>query len=76
MKKTYDIQLVKIEDAKDFVDILSRKQGEFDLVSGKYTINARSILGIFSLDLSKPLQLKVSDATEELEKELQPYLKK
>ena len=50
-----------INKVKDFVNIIAVLDGSFDLVSGRYTIDAKSIMGIFSLDLGKPLRLDVHD---------------
>ena len=48
---------------------------EVDLVSGRYTVDAKSIMGIFSLDLSKPIELNAhTDNPGEFEKELSKYL--
>lgn len=53
------ICLNSIEKVKHFVNIITRYDGDFDLSSGRYVIDAKSIMGIFSLDLSKPLRLDV-----------------
>ena len=49
---------------------------DFDLVSGRYVIDAKSIMGIFSLDLSKPIDLNIhaDDNVEEIMEMLKPYL--
>ena len=49
------IVLGQIEDVKKFVNIAMSKNYDIDLTSGKYTVNAKSIMGIFSLDLTKPI---------------------
>lgn len=56
---TVIISLDTIEKVKGFVNVINRLDGEFDLVSERYVIDAKSIMGIFSLDLSKPLTLKI-----------------
>ncbi len=53
------ISLNSIEKVKQFVHLISRYDGDFDLTSGRYVIDAKSIMGIFSLDLSKPLKLDI-----------------
>ena len=55
LKRT--IVLGQIEDVKKFVNIAMGKNYDIDLTSGKYTVNAKSIMGIFSLDLTKPIVL-------------------
>lgn len=49
------IILRNFEDVKTFVDIASEKPYDIELLSGKYVVNAKSIMGVFSLDLTKPL---------------------
>lgn len=50
---------------KDFVNIVSTQDGDFDLCSARYVVDAKSIMGIFSLDLSKPLRLDIQNSTNE-----------
>ncbi len=56
---TAKIKLTEISDVKDFVNIISRCPYDADIVSGRYAIDAKSIMGIFSLDLSKDMELKI-----------------
>lgn len=49
------IMLNSFEDVKKFVDIAYSKDYDIELLSGKYVVNAKSIMGVFSLDLTKPL---------------------
>ena len=56
--KTVKISLNSIDKVKAFVNEVT-KYAEFDLVSGRYVIDAKSIMGIFSLDLSKPIDLNI-----------------
>ena len=61
------ISLTQVSQVQDFVNLVSQCPFDVDLVSGRYTVNAKSILGIYSLDLSKPLQVLIySDGCEEL----------
>ena len=55
--KTVKISLNSIDKVKAFVNEVTKYDAEFDLVSGRYVIDAKSIMGIFSLDLSKPIDL-------------------
>lgn len=57
--KTVSISLNSIDKVKAFVNDISRYDFDFDLVSGRYVIDAKSIMGIFSLDLSKPIDLNI-----------------
>lgn len=69
------VQLSSIQQIKDFVNLVTRYPNDFDLVSGRYTIDAKSIMGIFSLDLTHPLCLCIyGEVTDDLMKELEPYL--
>ena len=53
--KSVQINLNSIEKVKSFVNEITKFTAEFDLVSGRYVIDAKSIMGIFSLDISKPI---------------------
>ncbi len=57
--KTVNISLNSIDKVKSFVNEIAKFDNEFDLVSGRYVIDAKSIMGIFSLDLSKPITLNI-----------------
>ena len=57
--KTVKISLNSIDKVKAFVNEVTKYDAEFDLVSGRYVIEAKSIMGIFSLDLSKPIDLNI-----------------
>ena len=57
--KTVQISLNSIDKVKSFVNEITKFDNDFDLVSGRYVIDAKSIMGIFSLDLSKPIELNV-----------------
>ncbi|MGN0367370.1 MAG: HPr family phosphocarrier protein [Wujia sp.] len=70
------VSLNSIEKVKSFVNDISGFNAEFDLVSGRYVIDAKSIMGIFSLDISKPIDLNIhtETETEEIMAALKPYL--
>ena len=74
--KTVRVCLDSIDKVKGFVNDISRFNTDFDLISGRYVIDAKSIMGIFSLDLSKPIELTIheSDEIDEILKALQPYV--
>ena len=57
--KTVQISLNSIDKVKSFVNEITKYDNDFDLVSGRYVIDAKSIMGIFSLDLSKPIDLSI-----------------
>ena len=75
--KTDKISLNSIDKVKSFVNDITKYDYDFDLVSGRYVIDAKSIMGIFSLDLSKDIDLNIHAEGEEAENVLQvlkPYL--
>jgi phosphotransferase system HPr-like phosphotransfer protein len=74
--KTVQISLNSIDKVKSFVNDITKFDNDFDLVSGRYVIDAKSIMGIFSLDLSKPIDLSIhaEDNLDEILEILKPYL--
>lgn len=62
----FKVSLNTIDKVKEFVNDVAKFDTDFDLVSGKYIINAKSIMGIFSLDLSQPIVLRVGDVSDEI----------
>ena len=74
--KTVQISLNSIDKVKSFVNSITQFDFDFDLISGRYVIDAKSIMGIFSLDISKPIDLIVhTDADDEdIMAALKPYL--
>ena len=75
--KTVQISLNSIDKVKSFVNAITQFNFDFDLISGRYVIDAKSIMGIFSLDLSKPISLNVhaeGNNLDEVLKVLAPYI--
>ncbi len=73
--KTFQILLSSINDVKNFVNTVSKYDYEIDLTSGRYVVDAKSIMGIFSLDLSKPIKVEIhNENCEDLFSELKPYV--
>lgn len=68
------IKLESVDSVKKFVDTISKFDCDFDLVSDKYVIDAKSIMGIFSLDLSKKLQLNIHSDDESIIKSVKNYV--
>lgn len=62
----FNVKITTIDDVKNFVSTVMMFEYDIDLVSGRYAIDAKSIMGIFSIDLSKELKLvaHTNDATE------------
>lgn len=57
--KSLNITLKTINDVKDFVNIVNKYDFDVDLSTGRYVVDAKSIMGIFSLDLSKPIKVEI-----------------
>ena len=74
--KTVQISLNSIDKVKAFVNDITKFDNDFDLVSGRYVIDAKSIMGIFSLDLSKPIDLSIhaEDNLDNILETLKPYM--
>ncbi|MBR1591911.1 MAG: HPr family phosphocarrier protein [Ruminococcus sp.] len=71
------ISLLAINDVKDFVNIVMKYDYDIDLISGRYAVDARSIMGIFSLDLSRPIELNAhTDDADAFLKEIDKYIVK
>lgn len=77
-----NIKLSSIEDVRNFVNIVSKYDMDIDLMSGRYVVDAKSIMGIFSLDLMQPIALTAHCAAETehcaecdaLLEEIKPYI--
>ena len=73
--KEFNIRLSTIEDVRSFVDVVSRCEYDVDLSSGRYIVDGKSIIGIFSLDLMGPLRMTVhGDEIGEMEEKLSRFL--
>ena len=73
--RTVQININSIDKVKTFVNAVTAYDAEFDLVSGRFVIDAKSIMGIFSLDLSKPLTLKIyNDDNDQILESLKPFI--
>jgi len=71
---TLTILLDTVEKVRGFVNTLAPLEGDFDLVSDRYVVDAKSIMGIFSLDLGKPLTLQIHNNEERVLPLLKPYI--
>lgn len=73
--KTFNLSLNCINDVKEFVNIVTKYDFEIDLTSGRYVVDAKSIMGIFSLDLSKPIRAEVhSDDCDKFMEEVKKFI--
>ena len=74
--KTVRVCLDSIDKVKGFVNDISRFNTDFDLISGRYVIDAKSIMGIFSLDLTKPIKVEAhGEDCSSLLDELAPFIR-
>lgn len=72
---TVNVLLSSINDVKNFVNIVSKYDFDIDLASGRYVVDAKSIMGIFSLDLAKPIKVEIhTDDADAIMGELKPYI--
>lgn len=69
------VDLNSIEKVKEFAKIMATIEDNIDLISGRYIVDAKSLLGIFSLDLSKPIKVEFNGSKneEEIKKKLQEF---
>lgn len=73
--KVFNIMLKSINDVKDFVNIVNKYDFDVDLTSGRYVVDGKSIMGIFSLDLSKPIKVEAhTDDCSKLCEELKNFI--
>ena len=73
--KSVTIRLDMAETVKKFVNIAARYDYEMTLKSGRYVVDAKSILGIFSLYLGEPVVLEIaSDDCDDLLAALAPFI--
>ena len=72
---TKNIKLATISDVRDFVNAVASFEDEIDLQSGRYVVDGKSIMGIFSLDLLSPIKLTVySEKPEELLTKIERFI--
>jgi len=69
------IKLDTINAVKEFVSLTNLCPYDIDLVSGRYVVDAKSLMGIFSLDLAKPIELEIfSDDCQDFVEKLQKFI--
>lgn len=71
---TAKILLDNMEKVKNFVSLAMTKDYDVDLISGKYVVNGKSIMGVFSLDLTKPLMVNANTTDNNFAEEIKEYL--
>ena len=71
---TAKILLDNMEKVKNFVSLAMTKDYDVDLISGKYVVNGKSIMGVFSLDLTKPLMVNANTGNDNFAEEIKEYV--
>ncbi|MBD5508200.1 MAG: HPr family phosphocarrier protein [Lachnospiraceae bacterium] len=75
--KTYKLDLNSIDRVKGFVKTIEKFEGYFDVATGRYVVDAKSIMGIFSMDLSKNVEFRILETNAqiaEVEAAIAPYI--
>ncbi len=72
--KTFMIKLSTIADVQKFVATVTMFESDVDIISGRYIIDAKSIMGLLSLDLSKPLEVKIYNCTADIEDKISLFV--
>ena len=73
--KSVQIKLTSIQDVRDFVNIVTSQTIDIDLSSGRYVVDAKSIMGIFSLDLLQPITLTAyADDCDDLMEKIKRFI--
>ena len=72
--QTVKVNLPDAQTVQAFVDTIAPLAGDFDLVTGNFVLDARSLMGIFSLDITQPIELRVQHDTEENMKAIAPFV--
>ena len=68
------VELPSVEQVQRFVGVLTPLEGDFELLSGQFVLDARSLMAIFGLDLSKPVQLRIYCDNERNMAAIRPFL--
>ena len=74
--RTVYVSLPTVEAVQKFVELLSPLDGQFDLLSDEHVLDAKSLMGIFRLDLTKPIKLRVEKDSRETMRVLKPFVVK
>ena len=73
--KTVSVKLPLAENVKAFVNVISKYPYDMDLRAGRYVVDAKSILGILSLDLAKPITMEIyCDDCDDLMADIKPFM--
>ena len=73
MQNVY-VQFSTVMDVKRFVESISSLEGDFDLIDGMYVVDARSLMGICGMDLSKPIQLRIQKDSKKAMQAIEKFI--
>ena len=73
MQSVY-VSFSKVMDVKKFVENISPLEGQFDLIDGMYIVDAKSLMGILGMDLTKPIQLRIEKGIDEAMKAIGGFI--
>lgn len=65
MKREIIVNISNITKVKEFIKRVNEFESDIDVISGRYVIDAKSIMGVFSLDVLKPLKVEINSESEE-----------
>ncbi|MGX8709673.1 HPr family phosphocarrier protein [Caproiciproducens sp. R1] len=71
---TVKILLDSIEKVKKFTSSISNEEVDFEIIEGMHIVDAKSIMGIFSIDLSKPLQLNIHSDDQKILNKIKDFI--
>ena len=72
--QTVYVSFPTVMDVKRFVESISSLEGDFDLIDGKYVVDAKSLMGIFGMDITKPIQLRIQKDNSKAMQAIQSYI--
>ena len=72
--KTVYVSFSKVKDVQKFVEGISPLEGDFDLIDGMYIIDAKSLMGILAMDLTKPIQLRIEKDSRKSLKAIKDFI--
>ena len=73
MQQVY-VKFDDVEHVRNFLNVIEKFETDFDLGSGRRIVDAKSVLGVFALDLTKPQRLRFESEDQEIFEKLKPFL--
>jgi len=72
--RTVYVSFSKVKDVQRFIEAISPLDGDFDLIDGMYIIDAKSLMGILAMDLTKPIQLRIQKDSRNTMKAVESFI--